>query len=247
MSSENVSEKRILAARANGALSRGPKTPEGKARSSRNAIRHGLLSKIVVLSHEDPELFGQLFENYAARFNPADEIEMGLVEEMVAANWRARRALAIERRTTETEMNNRPPGPGIDRLADSFGDLSTTPKLGVLHRYQARLHLMHSRALRDFLLLRRTLPCPGAPLDTATEPPNSDSPVGEPPVPNEPLPNEPNSAGPDPQPDPAVAVCVPPVPDQRPAPDPAPGPGPCHQVSEPRTRKGHQRRRPTGA
>ena len=50
----------------------------------------------------------------------------------------------------------------LDRFAASFGDLAATPKLGALHRYQTRLHLIHSRALRDLTLLRDQLPSSSA-------------------------------------------------------------------------------------
>jgi len=42
----------LEANRQNCQLSRGPKTPPGKARSSRNALRHGLRSELPVLPRE---------------------------------------------------------------------------------------------------------------------------------------------------------------------------------------------------
>jgi hypothetical protein len=49
---------RALASRRNGARSRGPKTAAGKARSSRNALKHGLCAqKILVLAEEDVAAF----------------------------------------------------------------------------------------------------------------------------------------------------------------------------------------------
>ncbi|HEY9247518.1 MAG TPA: hypothetical protein VIO38_00215, partial [Rariglobus sp.] len=56
--------RRIKASRANGAKSRGPKTPEGKLRSQTHAIRHGLLAKCVVLEGEDPDVFKLLMAEY---------------------------------------------------------------------------------------------------------------------------------------------------------------------------------------
>jgi len=153
-----ISEKHSQQARINGARSKGPKTARGKAFSSRNAMRHGLLSKVVVLRNESQDGFRQLFDAYADRFAPLDDVEIGLIEEMVAAYWHLRRAFAVETRTLDNDMAARHAPSELDRLAASFCELAATPKLALLHRYQTRLHLIHSRLLRDLVLMRSKLP-----------------------------------------------------------------------------------------
>src|SRR5262245_27355524 len=91
-----MSLNRIRASRANGARSRGPITPQGKANSSRNSLRHGLLAKAVLVGKESPESFRALCELLAQRFAPVDDLELGMLEEMAASFWRLRRAWAME-------------------------------------------------------------------------------------------------------------------------------------------------------
>jgi hypothetical protein len=87
---------RAIAARQNGAKSRGPKTPEGKSRSSRNAIKHGLTAEHwIVLYDEDVKAFEGLLRAWEARFEPADGIEEVLVRRLAEADWRLRRATRI--------------------------------------------------------------------------------------------------------------------------------------------------------
>jgi hypothetical protein len=39
-------------------------------------------------------------------------------------------------------------------MADAFSGLADGPALALIHRYEARLHLMYQRALHNLLLLR---------------------------------------------------------------------------------------------
>src|ERR1039457_3869509 len=112
--------RRINSSRANGARSRGPITPEGKERASTNALRHGLLAECVVLKNESNECFDDLLTQHIQRFTPADGVEFAMIEEMVAANWRMRRAWAIENRLMDKAICNQPPGDELSRLADAF-------------------------------------------------------------------------------------------------------------------------------
>ena len=146
--------RRILASRANGAISRGPVTAEGKKRSSQNAVRHGLLSRCVVLDNESHEGFDSLVAQHIERLQPADGVEFGMVEEMAASYWRLRRAWAIETRLLEDKIDANPGNDELGAIAAAFQCLAESPTLALLHRYETRLHCMYQRALQNLLLLR---------------------------------------------------------------------------------------------
>jgi hypothetical protein len=88
---------RARASRINGARSRGPKTEDGKARSSQNALKHGLRAeRFVLLPDEDAAEFlakeAALIEDLA----PEGALEEILVRRIARATWRLSRADRIE-------------------------------------------------------------------------------------------------------------------------------------------------------
>jgi hypothetical protein len=148
------SPRRLRANRANGALSRGPSTPQGKERSARNALRHGLLSRCVVLENECPKTFAGLLSDHIDHLQPADGLELGMIEQMVASDWRLRRAWAIETRLLDKQIAAQSAGGDLDRMSDAFSGLADGRALALIHRYEARLHLTYQRSLHNLLLLR---------------------------------------------------------------------------------------------
>ena len=98
------SQTKTETARANGAKSHGPVTPEGRAASSRNSLRHGLSAKSVVLPGESAKDFESLRQSYIDQFQPSSGVQMDLVEAMAVARWRLRRLYAIETNLFDTEL-----------------------------------------------------------------------------------------------------------------------------------------------
>src|SRR5437016_11145406 len=90
------SQRRKDSSRANGARSKGPITPEGKARACLNATTHGMCAKTTVLDCEDHATYDRYHDSYVARMRPASDVEADLVEQMVYAQWRIRRGWAVE-------------------------------------------------------------------------------------------------------------------------------------------------------
>jgi hypothetical protein len=102
-------ERKTAIARANGAKSRGPKTPQGKAVSSMNALRHGLTASRPILPGESQESFDELLKDYLEEWEPEGAAEVGLVHRMVVSKWREQRAWTVETAALRGKM-----GPALD-------------------------------------------------------------------------------------------------------------------------------------
>src|SRR4051812_30484949 len=105
-----TSPARAEASRANGRRSRGPTTPEGKARSRRNGCKDGLTGKGIVLPPDAAAEVDRREAEFARDFRPRDAVERELVRQMALGSWR-REVLAIrivrhDARTGATKFAN---------------------------------------------------------------------------------------------------------------------------------------------
>ena len=91
-----VSAVQVAANRANGALSHGRTTEEGKRRSSLNATRHGLAGRIVVLPSEDMAKFQEFSQKLIHSLDPRTPMEEALAQTVADQQWRFNRIRAAE-------------------------------------------------------------------------------------------------------------------------------------------------------
>lgn len=88
--------KQIEANRRNALKSTGPTTPEGKERSRRNAVRHGLTAETVIAAIEDAEDYQAFEAAMIADYDAESAVERELVLRLASVLWRLRRATGIE-------------------------------------------------------------------------------------------------------------------------------------------------------
>ena len=96
-----VLDHRTVINRENSLHSTGPVTAAGKAKSSRNSLRHGLTSQQIVLPGEDAEEYEALRADAFKIYKPANSTETLLVEELSASSWRLA-ALRMRVRSTRS-------------------------------------------------------------------------------------------------------------------------------------------------
>jgi hypothetical protein len=95
-----MSERQLAANRRNALRSTGPRTLKGREVSKMNALKHGILSRQVLVSgqhyQEDREEFEALHQRFTEDLQPEGPLEEMLVDQIVTAHWRLRRALTAE-------------------------------------------------------------------------------------------------------------------------------------------------------
>jgi hypothetical protein len=95
-----ASERKIHANRRNALSSTGPKTERGKRTVARNAIKHGILAREVVITagdgKESSEEFQALVERLWEEYEPVGVVEESLVQRIAACWWRTARVLRAE-------------------------------------------------------------------------------------------------------------------------------------------------------
>ena len=86
----------IAANQANSKLSTGPTSPEGKAKSSLNAVKTGLTGRTVLLPGDDAAAYEAHVASFFARHQPTGDEEQNLVQSLADTEWRLLRIPALE-------------------------------------------------------------------------------------------------------------------------------------------------------
>src|ERR1700691_6702296 len=151
------SPAQYAANRLNAENTRGATTPQGKARSSMNALRHGLTARVVVLPTEDMDAYQAFSKEIVDSLDAQTPVERQFAQTVADNQWRINRIRSIEDGML---------GMGHFESAGDFDDNTDTPETHSamtaarafrddsksfvnLSIYEQRLHRSMKEALRQ--------------------------------------------------------------------------------------------------
>ena len=147
--SKTMTDKQLAANRANGSQSQGPSTPEGKAISSRNAVKHGLCSRFIIMPGESQAEFDHLFEQFVEDEKPVGSVEVELVRRMAEYTWMRDRSARLIMSCYQM------PEPTPEQLAAGEAMLTIENGLERFLRHQAHFDRQFARASAELLKRRK--------------------------------------------------------------------------------------------
>jgi len=148
----------------------GPRTAEGKEVASRNSLKTGAYSQVIVLPGEDPSDFDELQQYFYVDFKVQSAIEISLVNDLAAIAWKKMRLQRLEQEHTinrlktpiaEHELKQvnfvAPPDALALILNQSVGD---EHDIKAFRRYSKRIQemLKEKPSLQEFKALKDELP-----------------------------------------------------------------------------------------
>lgn len=134
--------------RRNSLKSTGPKTAEGKAIASQNAVTHGLSARMPVIPGENEAEFRTYAEQWLGELKPVGATEEFLAERIISISWRLRRIGQIEANLFQA------------------GESQETHQLSRLNRYENALERSYYRNVKEL----RELQAQRAGSDAGAEP-----------------------------------------------------------------------------
>jgi hypothetical protein len=154
-----MTDAQLAANRANAQLSTGPKTDEGKARSSKNSIKHGIFCKDLLMPGEDEETLRNLRNGMLLSFNPKNEAELMLVDRIIDASWRLQRVRSAEHAFFSSQQTHLQDDEELcDDPAITLSLLLADPKDSTLERYQrysSKLERQMHQAINQLRAMRK--------------------------------------------------------------------------------------------
>lgn len=89
-------QAQLVANRANAQLSTGPKSEEGKSKSSLNAVKTGLTGRTVLLPTDDAEAYQAHVERIFGQWQPYNDGERAFTQTLADTEWRLLRIPSLE-------------------------------------------------------------------------------------------------------------------------------------------------------
>ncbi|HEV3198100.1 MAG TPA: hypothetical protein VGZ73_09335 [Bryobacteraceae bacterium] len=152
-----ASSAQVTANQANAQSSTGPRTPEGKAHVSQNALSHGLTARHLVIRPEEHQEFSALQDSLIAELDPQGAVETVTFHELLHSAWSLHRFRRIE-----AECSSGSPA--------DFSEPSITTVLDRVGRYQARAQRAYYKALQELRTLQTNRALRSFKLDENDEP-----------------------------------------------------------------------------
>lgn len=138
-----TSEMQVVANRENAKKSTGPKTLEGQTTSCQNAMKHGLLTRDLLIRDEKQEDLEQFRQMVYEALCPQGAVEELLVEKIINTTWRIRRLTQAEGELFDYEGSYYK-----NSLKQAFCGNSGT-SLQTLSRYETALERSFYRAVHE--------------------------------------------------------------------------------------------------